>query len=56
MMISRSCSSTNLSNEWPGEGQLAMYRHEGFWQCMDTYRDWRTLNDHWEEGNTPWLG
>jgi glucose-1-phosphate cytidylyltransferase len=39
-----------------GEGQLAMYRHEGFWQCMDTYRDWRTLNDHWEEGNTPWLG
>lgn len=37
------------------DGQLAMYPHERFWQCMDTYRDWRLLNDMWDERQTPWL-
>ncbi|MFA9269518.1 MAG: glucose-1-phosphate cytidylyltransferase [Baekduiaceae bacterium] len=36
------------------EGQLAAYRHEGFWQAMDTLRDRLTLERIWEEGNPPW--
>ncbi len=35
-------------------GQLAAYRHEGFWQCMDTLRDVRLLESLWEEGKAPW--
>ena len=35
-------------------GGLAAYRHEGFWDCMDTYKDAVTLNDLWEVGNAPW--
>lgn len=37
-----------------GEGQLAAYRHEGFWQCMDTLRDLRLLESLWESGRPPW--
>ena len=36
------------------EGQLVMYRHEGFWQCMDTLRDFQLLNSMWDKGNAPW--
>jgi glucose-1-phosphate cytidylyltransferase len=36
------------------EGQLAAYRHEGFWQCMDTLRDKRLLEAMWQEGRAPW--
>jgi glucose-1-phosphate cytidylyltransferase len=36
------------------EGQLMAYRHDGFWQCMDTLRDKKLLNDLWERGNPPW--
>jgi len=36
------------------EGNLSMYKHEGFWQCMDTYRDYSLLTDLWEKGNAPW--
>ena len=36
------------------DGQLAAYRHEGFWQPMDTLRDKRTLEDLWETGAAPW--
>lgn len=36
------------------EGQLAAYRHPGFWQCMDTLRDKRLLERLWEEGRAPW--
>ena len=35
-------------------GRLAAYRHEGFWQCMDTLRDLRLLQSLWESGNPPW--
>lgn len=35
-------------------GQLRAFRHEGFWQCMDTYKDAITLNDLWAEGRAPW--
>ena len=36
------------------EGQLVMYEHSGFWQPMDTYREWKLLNDLWHSGNAPW--
>jgi glucose-1-phosphate cytidylyltransferase len=36
------------------DGQLAAYRHEGFWQCMDTLRDVRLLQSLWQTGAAPW--
>lgn len=36
------------------DGQLAAYRHEGFWQPMDTLRDKRHLDDLWAENHAPW--
>jgi len=35
-------------------GQLMVYRHEGFWGCMDTMRDMEYLNKLYEEGNAVW--
>jgi glucose-1-phosphate cytidylyltransferase len=35
-------------------GRLAAFRHEGFWDCMDTYKDAITLNDLWGSGEAPW--
>lgn len=35
-------------------GQLAAYRHEHFWQCMDTLRDVRLLESLWQGGKAPW--
>ncbi len=35
-------------------GELAVYQHEGFWQCMDTYREMQLLNDLWRTGQAPW--
>ena len=39
---------------WPTRGRLSAYRHAGFWDCMDTYKDAVTLNDLWEAGDPPW--
>jgi glucose-1-phosphate cytidylyltransferase len=36
------------------EGGLRAYRHEGFWDCMDTYKDAVTLDDLWSTGQAPW--
>ena len=36
------------------DGQLRAYRHTGFWDCMDTYKDAILLNDLWAEGRAPW--
>ncbi len=36
------------------ERQLAAYRHDGFWQCMDTLRDKRLLESLWHERRAPW--
>ena len=36
------------------EGQLCAFRHEGFWQCMDTLRDLRLLESLWQQGAAPW--
>jgi glucose-1-phosphate cytidylyltransferase len=36
------------------DGQLRAYRHTGFWDCMDTYKDAILLNDLWAAGRAPW--
>jgi len=36
------------------DGQLMAYRHESFWQCMDTLRDKKALEHLWESGQAPW--
>ena len=36
-----------------GDGQLRAYRHEGFWDCMDTYKDAVVLNDLWPAASRP---
>ncbi len=35
-------------------GSLRAFRHEGFWGCMDTYKDAIELNDLWAQGSAPW--
>lgn len=35
-------------------GQLMAYKHEGFWQCMDTVREKEQLEKMWAAGNAPW--
>lgn len=35
-------------------GELRGYRHDGFWDCMDTYKDAILLNDLWDGGSPPW--
>ena len=37
-----------------GEGQVMAYAHDGFWQPMDTYREFEMLNRMWSEGKAPW--
>ncbi|HEY8582492.1 MAG TPA: sugar phosphate nucleotidyltransferase [Capillimicrobium sp.] len=34
--------------------QLHAFRHDGFWECMDTYKDAVALNDLWAAGDAPW--
>jgi glucose-1-phosphate cytidylyltransferase len=36
------------------DGQLAAFKHDGFWQPMDTLRDKRHLEELWASGNAPW--
>lgn len=36
------------------EGQLMAYKHESFWQCMDTLREKHLLGQLWDSGNAPW--
>lgn len=36
------------------DNQLVAFRHEGFWQPMDTYRESTSLNEMWDEGSAPW--
>ncbi len=36
------------------DGELAAFRHHGFWDCMDTYKDAIVLNDLWRAGEAPW--
>ena len=36
------------------DGELMVYRHDGFWKCMDTQRDRMQLEAMWQEGRAPW--
>jgi glucose-1-phosphate cytidylyltransferase len=36
------------------DGELSAFRHEGFWQPMDTFRESKLLNDLWESDDPPW--
>jgi glucose-1-phosphate cytidylyltransferase len=36
------------------EGQLAVYQHEGYWRCMDTYREMKALEEEWQSGKPGW--
>jgi glucose-1-phosphate cytidylyltransferase len=36
------------------DGQLSAFRHDGFWQPMDTLRDKMVLGQMWEAGKAPW--
>jgi glucose-1-phosphate cytidylyltransferase len=35
-------------------GELSGFRHEGFWDCMDTFKDTQLLNELWTSGEAPW--
>lgn len=37
------------------EKQLAVYKHSGYWRCMDTYRDLEALNQDWTSGHPGWM-
>ncbi len=45
---------TDALERLAGEGELMVYRHTGFWHCMDTLRDTEALNQMWNGGNAPW--
>lgn len=36
------------------ESKLAVYAHDGYWQCMDTFRDMEFLNEEWKSGRAGW--
>jgi glucose-1-phosphate cytidylyltransferase len=36
------------------DGQLAVYRHDGFWKSIDTYREYLEINRMWDSGERPW--
>lgn len=36
------------------EGQLKSFYHDGFWQCMDTQREMKKLEELWQSGKAPW--
>jgi glucose-1-phosphate cytidylyltransferase len=41
-------------NRLAAEGQIAAFKHTGFWQCMDTYREQQLLTSMWNSGDAPW--
>lgn len=44
----------NALERLSADRQLAAYRHDGFWQCMDHLRDKRLLENLWQSGQAPW--
>jgi glucose-1-phosphate cytidylyltransferase len=45
---------TDAMERLAADSQLAAYRHDRFWQCMDTMRDVRLLESLWQSGKAPW--
>ena len=35
-------------------GELMMFAHTGFWQPMDTFREWKMLEEMWDNGTAEW--
>lgn len=50
----RSSLESGAMERLAADNQLVAYRHERFWQCMDTMRDMRLLQSLWQSGNAPW--
>src|SRR5258706_3592908 len=50
----RSSLEADAMERLAADNQLVAYRHEKFWQCMDTMRDMRLLQGLWQSGNAPW--
>jgi glucose-1-phosphate cytidylyltransferase len=51
----RECSlEVDTLSRLSADKQLGAYRHENFWQCMDTLRDKRLLESLWDENRAPW--
>ncbi len=49
----RPSGSRSRCARWRSDGQLACYRHDGFWQAMDTLRDRNQLESLWSSGRLP---
>ena len=45
---------TGLLERLAAMGELGVHHHQGFWQCMDTFREMQLLNDLWRTGSAPW--
>jgi glucose-1-phosphate cytidylyltransferase len=45
---------SGLLTRLAAENQLTVYQHGGFWQCMDTFREYQLLNSRWQIGDAPW--
>lgn len=45
---------TDLLEPLSAQGELAAYLHDGFWQCMDSPREYDYINHLWASGNAPW--
>jgi glucose-1-phosphate cytidylyltransferase len=50
----QSSLETHALEALAADGQLMAYRHDRFWQCMDTLRDLRQLESFWQSGQPPW--
>ncbi len=50
----KSSLESNALERLAADRQLAAYRHEGFWHCMDTLRDKNLLERLWEQNQAPW--
>jgi glucose-1-phosphate cytidylyltransferase len=50
----KSSLEADAMEQLAADHQLAAYKHDRFWQCMDTLRDKRLLESLWQEGRAPW--
>lgn len=41
-------------NRCAADGMMQVFKHRGFWQCMDNQREYNMLNAMWEKGDAPW--
>ena len=53
--IKNDSDSLTILSEVAKNSQLAAYKHDGFWQCMDTYSDLRILRNLYEKNKAPWI-